>query len=74
MFKKLRNLKHLSDIKKIEVRLAEVQGRIDYYKSDLAVNGDDSNKVIYSAMKLAGYLNEKVELINVLEYKKSCLQ
>ena len=68
MFKKLRYYKI---IRELEVRLAEVQGRIDYYKADLIINRDDNDRAIYSAMKLAQYLNEKNLILSNLEYKRT---
>lgn len=70
----LNRLRYYKAIRKLEVRLAEVQGRIDYYKADLIINGDDNDIAICSAVKLAEYLNEKALLLSNLKYIKSKLR
>ena len=67
MFKKYRRNKKLRKIvEKLEVGLAIVQGRIDYYEADLRLNWDDPDIAMSSAMELAWFYNKKMEIVNLL--------
>lgn len=74
MFKKLRNRKYIKEIRKIEVVLAIVQGRIDFYEADLRLNWDDPERAMYSGMMLGKYWNMKMELISTLQEISSKLK
>lgn len=74
MFKKLRNRKYLKEIEEIEVALAIIQGKIDYYEADVKLYWFNGDRCLCDGLKLAKYYNLKAEGIHRLLQLKSKLK